>query len=420
MAKVEPGGTQDIELLKDEGNAHGLMMEDGITTLSFYKGDFNAATKALRAQFGAVVAANPWLAGNLVKEAGASGHGIRLRHPESPQGVDVDRQFLDMPAFKPSPTTPYLETCTELFKTREAVVASGSALLGKGQPVSRLTVAPTPDGDGFSVAFSLCHAVGDGRTYYEILKMLKPGAEARPLNPARVFSFSEEMRDMCGRRELEWADECGTMCLYTCGMMFGGGKPKCYAFHLDEEKLAQAKAEGASKGGVSYVTTNDVLTSGFFTACKSRIGMMGMDCRDRVPGVAQDLAGNYVTALTMDSSTFGTPGAVRNMLANTPFKTTTLPLPTCFGWMCGGDSASFAMASNWASFAGDLLPIEGSEHNLHLPVKNPAYCVFDLMVPFASSPGKVGVLMWTVSSDEKGLRKNMPCLGERLSSDLFP
>ena len=38
-------------------------------------------------------------------------------------------------------------------------------------------------------------------------------------------------------------------------------------------------------------------------------------------------------------------------------------------------------------------------------VQNPDYCVFDLMIPFASGPGKMGVICWTVTSDEAGLRK---------------
>ena len=38
-------------------------------------------------------------------------------------------------------------------------------------------------------------------------------------------------------------------------------------------------------------------------------------------------------------------------------------------------------------------------------VQNPDHCFFDLMIPFASGPGKMGVICWTVTSDEAGLRK---------------
>ena len=56
---------------------------------------------------------------------------------------------------------------------------------------------------------------------------------------------------------------------------------------------------------------------------------------------------------------------------------------------------------------------------IHLPVQNPAYCVFDLMIPFAGGAGKVGVIIWTVSTTEAGLRDALP-IGDCVSKALFP
>ena len=56
---------------------------------------------------------------------------------------------------------------------------------------------------------------------------------------------------------------------------------------------------------------------------------------------------------------------------------------------------------------------------IHLPVQNPADCGYDLIIPFASGVGKVGVICWTVSTDEKGLRAALP-VGEYVSRELFP
>ena len=113
--------------------------------------------------------------------------------------------------------------------------------------------------------------------------------------------------------------------MYTISMSFNK-KPLCVAFEVDEDRLAEAKKKEAV--GVDYVTTNDILTSAFFTECNSRIGMMGMDCRGRIEGVEQDHAGNYVTALTMDSEVFGTPASLREMFnGGTPYTMTKKPLP---------------------------------------------------------------------------------------------
>ena len=86
--------------------------------------------------------------------------------------------------------------------------------------------------------------------------------------------------------------------------------------------------------------------------------------------------------------------------------------------LCCGDGR-FAMITNWSTFAGDLIKLEGCELKIHLPVQNPAYCTYDLMIPFAAGGGKRGVICWTVSTDEDGLRGALP-LGECVSPKLFP
>ena len=125
-SKVNPiaaggGTTVDVRLLKDEKAA--LLYEYGVATVTFYEGDFQTARDAIRAQFGAVCAANPWLVGRLVK-AKESG-GVTLRHPTE---VTADSAFVDalftaasadetaglgIPSL--SMTKPYTEMMSELY-----------------------------------------------------------------------------------------------------------------------------------------------------------------------------------------------------------------------------------------------------------------------------------------------------------------
>eukprot|EP00961_Rhodomonas_salina_P127765 1722539-Rhodomonas_salina.1 len=144
--------------------------------------------------------------------------------------------------------------------------------------------------------------------------------------------------------------------------------------------------------------------------------MMGFDCREKVPGIGKDLAGNYVSALVLDRAVFGTPAALRKMLSSAPYETTGLPLPR---GCCAFGSRDFAMVTNWSSFAGRMVALEGCELVIHLPVKNPAQIQYDLMIPFASGVGETGIICWTVSTDESGLRAALP-VGECLSKELFP
>lgn len=401
------------------------MWEEGITSVTFFRGECNAVKDAVRTQFADVVRANPWLAGRLVKTQ----NGTQLRYTSDVVNSDnsqhVDSLFfvknMDNGGAMFGRKKPYLELCKEICKDKNGVhIGMGHGLIGKDKPVVLLTLAESAPGE-FTLLFSISHAVADGRTYYEIFKMLQPGAPVRGLDCTRVQSYSEDMRDACGRQQLEWIDSPKMALTFTAVMlpalMGCGKKAKCYAFHLDEEKVAAAKSAAAEQGGVPYVTTNDLLTSGFFVECGTTIGIMGLDCRGKIQGVGQDLAGNYATALVLDSGVFGTPASLRGMYSSMPYQTTTKPLPGMCSCCCGNFNT--AMVTNWSSFAGDLVTLEGCELLLHMPVKNPAFCVFDLMIPFTSGVGKRGVLCWTVTSDEQGLRKALP-LGDIVSQDLFP
>jgi len=412
-ARIEPAGdacaaTNDIELLKDE--CGGLMMEIGIATLTIYKGDLAPAAVALRAQFAKVVASNPWLAGRLVKTSA----GIRLRHPVAPGDTDIDLLFNSGAALKLPSTMPYNELCKAMFKANNVIVGSGYKIVGKDSPVTLLTLAERAPGE-FALVFSMSHVVADGRTYYEIFKMLTPGTAVRALPTTRVMSFREAMRDACGRKELTWIERPTTSIMMMAALAVAK-KVQCVAFDLDDARLAEAKAAGAAEGGVPFVTTNDVLTCGFMNACGARIGVMGYDCRGRLDGIGEELAGNYVTALVLGSEVFETPATLRKMYATTPYQTTTRPLPKC----CGGlKDWKTAQVSNWSTFAGEMVALDECTLTIHLPVVNPAYCVFDMMIPFASAVGKKGVICWTVNSDEEALRKALP-VGERVSKELVP
>ena len=166
----------------------------GIATITFYKGDVRAAEPALQAQLAKVVAANPWLAGKLVK---SKAHGVVIRHPAEPSEADLGRLFFassspaggaadKKKAFKFAPGTPYMKLCADLYKS-SVIVGSGAAIVGKEKYVSSLALAESSEAGSFALVFSLSHSVGDGRTYYEVLSMLRPGADVRALSSARVM-----------------------------------------------------------------------------------------------------------------------------------------------------------------------------------------------------------------------------------------
>jgi len=422
VADDSASAAMKIPLMADEGGA--LSYEPGITTMTFFKGAMDEdVVGGMRAQFRAVVAANPWLCGRL--ENGAS--GIEIVHPSSPSEDEVDKLCLVVTddATCPVLSQQYDTTCRALYAAEPGkyVVPMGYNLVGTGLPLVRLALCKRPGAqDEFAVLFSVTHAIVDGHTYYDLYRMLEPGAAVRSLPATRVMEFPESMRDMVGREEMAFGETCDSGCLMCC--MFGcpccaPGPAKSYAFYVDPERVAEFKDRAMSEeGGVEFVSTNDVLTSGFFRACETRVGFMGFDCRGRMDGIEQDMAGNYVTALVLDRETFKTPVTLRKVLQSRPYKTTGEPLPTCCGGIMCGDNASMGMVTNWSSFAGDLIGIPGCEMALHLPVQNPDY-VSDTCIPFMAAPGELAVLCWSVKADEAKLRERLP-VGKSLRTELFP
>ena len=432
-AKISPTklGHMELRLLADE--AGGLLHAASITTVTFYRGAVSqlALRMALRTQLFKVVSKNPWLAGRLIEKEkvgtffSSQSAGITLRFPKEATEDDISPLF-DHRYVVPAPRSGYAAVARALYKSNRVVVEQGRTLLDDEAPVCKLTVAESEEEGVFALVFSLAHAVGDGRTYYDVLRMLQPGAEVRTLRVARVHAFGEAMRDRCNREALAWVDSPSAMCHYLPLMMGCGRRARCHAFFLDPDRVAAAKRAQAGpisdvalevdgrRADAGFVSTNDILTSGFFTACRTTIGVMGLDCRGRLEGITEDLAGNYATALVLDEGVFESPAAVRAMYATTPYATTTRRLPGC----CCAGRVSFGQVSDWASFA-HVVELENCETLIHLPVKNPAEIMWDEMIPFKSHADRTGVLCWTVSTDEEGLRKALP-VGDCVSRELFP
>ena len=417
----------DLQLLKDEENSYGFMYEQAIATITFFKGgDFKASVDAIRSQFLQVVTANPWLAGRLV----TTKEGVRLRYPAKPSESDFDALFTanDDDTLNLSPKTPYPKMTTAMYASKKVIVQRGQDSLDKDIPVALLTLSRSrPESDlaagvgsnnSFALVWSLSHVVGDGRTYYDLFKMLQPRALVKSLTIKRIYSFSEDMRDLMGRKTFTDQETVGFGMLYTFSTMCMQ-PAKCAAFYLDDNRIESMKKEvKTAEPDVSFVSTNDIITSAFFKTCKTRLGWMGFDCRGRMDGIGNDLGGNYVSALTLDDGSFKTPGTIRKLLNSPPYTTSTRPFPSFCSWLCGKESAYFGMVTNWSSFAEGLIEIDGCELEIHIPIMNTEEMMWDVMIPFTAQKGRKGVICWVVHSDEDALRQALP-VGDLVSKDMF-
>jgi len=179
----------------------------------------------LHAQFSKVVQANPRLTDQLVMDKG--GGGTLLQHPASCSEDQINVMFSSVP---------HRERCERKLYTpchlhrdvrgqQKFIVESGYTLLNKDKPVILLTFAESKAGE-FALVLSMSHAVGDGRTLYEVLEMLTPGTDMCGLPTALVPAFHDAMLDRCNRKALAWVDGASALCHMLPILPGCGTKPK--------------------------------------------------------------------------------------------------------------------------------------------------------------------------------------------------
>ena len=395
-------------------SSKALMEESGVTAVTFYRGDMANASAYIRTRFKAIVDANPWLAGRLVRDKQLK--NVQLVHPQTPVSEDVINQL-----FHPNPSglqvgseMRYEELCKAV---KSAVVKKGRQLINKPELVTCITILPDANHpeDGFALVFSISHTVADGQTYYQILNALSTTGTIQSLRVQRNQEASEKVVDAVGRREYEYPLSVPILCNILKGM-FLTKKAECFAFYVDLDKVKKAKVEITSDSieGIDYVSTNDILTSSFAKATSARLCMMAINFRNRIKGVIDTDAGNYEGFLLYDEETYSRPNSIRKTLQmGQPFHTTIKPLPGFWESI----SCKLGQITNWSTFADEVV-IEGCEQQLHLPICDTGMIPFDCAIVFRPMPGKLAVMYFAKTVDREELLSGCE-LGEPVSTKVF-
>jgi hypothetical protein len=341
-----------------------LLEESGITSITFYSGDLEQATAYIRARFKKIVAANPWLAGRVVKNR--QHKNLQLVHPKSPVlDTMIDQLFHSSPSqVKIGSEMGYPELCKAV---KSAMIPKGRQLVNKQGLVTRVSIVPDADHseDGFALIFSLSHCPADGHTYYQILNQFFSSGNIQPLQARRIHEASKKTTDAVGKKLYDYPLSAPVIFNILKSMVFGK-KAECFAYFVDPEKVNKVKAEYTTnpEEDVTFVSTNDILTSSFAKSIRARICMMAINFRNRIEGLVDQDAGNYEGFLLYDEKMYGTPGKVRKVLQKgPPFLSMAKELPGFWESL----SCNLGQVTNWSSFAGDL-SFEGCKQRLHLPV----------------------------------------------------
>lgn len=345
----------------------------------------------MKTRLNEIVKANPWLNGRLVKDKNI-GDGLYLKYAAT---APNDNSHLLNPVgskqkklLKVDSTMSYFDICSAVTGTC-AEVQAGSACVGKEENLVSVTVIAdrsSPD-DSFALIFSLSHVIGDGWTYYRLLSMLSVTESVAAMNCTRKHKIAKDAATAIGAKEYAW--QTGTPVIFNVvGSMIFGKKALIKCYQLDLDQIKERKAHASNNMGVNFVSTNDIVVSQWGRLTKSRILLMPLNFRSKLPGYVADDAGNYEGSLVFQPDTCETPMDIRATLESVKDNSRTYamggprkdrrPLPgTCETLRC-----DLAMVTNWTFSCFQELNIHGCEQKLHLPQINVSFIPFNMGVIF--------------------------------------
>jgi len=313
------------------------------------------------------------------------------------------------------PDMPYKELLAAVTANKVSVVPNGNGLIKSGQPVSKLIVVPMKESNRFAVIFSMSHTVADGHTYYTILDMLSSTNELFPMEIERDEKYQDSIPAQIGEDVYKFMMSPGLcMICHYMGVMAKANNDPPQCFLIDQDKLKKAKEDAkAESGAAAYVTTNDVITSGFAKAVNAKMLTMAINFRGRLDGLTARHAGNYHSGVIWGPDGSASPNGIRNSLNG--------PAPLSCGTLPGGCCISgnwSAMITNWSTMSKGNLEIPDCTQTLHLPYLNTKEMKEDACVIFKARPGQVAVMLFLQSGTVADAQMELP-LGEPVSAKMF-
>ena len=277
---------------------------------------------------------------------------------------------------------------------------------------------------GFALVVSMNHTLGDGHTYYKLYRMLSADSDVVELNPMRVSDFEAAKTDIIGKKETSMFKSTGLAfgILGTyLATKFGRHTPQNICINeVDPGWVAKEKAK--QEGPVPFVSSNDALSSWFFSKMESDTNIMVANFRGRQPSIlnlSDNDAGNYEANVPYFPGDVETPALIRQSIrdADGAFRAHRAGSPETEipgFWKLLHNRTS--IISNWANFYCDVNLQDNVKDNkesttkpkLHLPIMEPdgiITSVWNSAIIFRPHAGQLGMLMITRRFDSDILAK---------------
>lgn len=389
-----------------------LMGMPGIATITFYQGNLESTAALLHKRLAALLKVNPWLNGRLEKTKSPQQLLLTYSRDFNEESVASEIMISNPPGLMLSQNQSYEELCK---KVSACIVNKGHALLKNQEALIKLSLVPVLENsnDRFALIFSVSHIIADGYTFYALLNSLFNNSEPPILEPARELEASKKIPWAVGEKEYNYIFSVKYFLNTIRGFLFGKTK-EIIIHYVDTNKINEKKSEVTQDSVLSsqdaiapnaFISTNDILTSGFIQAVGSRLCLCAINLRNRINGIGFHHAGNYEAVLLFDYETGKTSQGIRKTLTDgSPFKPTVVPLPGLWeGIFC-----RMALITNWATFTGDLT-LPDCKQILHLPLyPTPDKVPFDCAIVFEPNPGQTAMIVFAKRVNPERIREFCP------------
>ena len=262
------------------------------------------------------------------------------------------------------------------------IVKPGKECLDSAAPLFKAIVL-VEDCNRFVLISSLSHLLGDGHTYYvsapllvhiagsvmfatSSLCLFPPQTIHNMLAPtAPIQSMNRDFIDVSATEEaiIEQFADFGA---FVKGMGLNRAQASAYApaFYCGINRAGLDSIKAELKGGeTDYVSSNDIITAAFLEASAPDVGIMACDIRSRLEDVPNEHAGNYGSTIKYIPEDFHPAQIRKSITAGRCQRVSEAPqVPP------GTEAFNISIITNWASFAENLMPLDGCELLLHQPI----------------------------------------------------
>ena len=369
--------------------------ENPITTLTWFRGDAEAAATILEERLDKILNKNRWLDGRVTQERNKAFLTFDPAEHLNSRDFLTTLHPLHSPVRRKTPLDRLARDCKDLLMKN-----------GPTESLFQVTLVPCRSNPKthFALIVALSHIIADGHTYYKLMSMLCSEHNIEdtcvPLIYERITTTPQQQADAMGKKNYDFFAKPGPAFFlnYFGGILSArtiGPVNQCVFALVDDERMQEEKIKAASAtisgdSSVDFVSTNDVLTSWFLQETKADVGAMAINFRDRLPDHTDRHAGNYESIIVYSRADSARASLIRKSLENYRRSVSiNEPLPTFFESL----GLKSGLVTNWSSFA-KANAIKGCEEELHIPLYDAIPLVptgTAVMIAFRAGPKGLGL-----------------------------